>query len=143
MKWIWITLAVIYFLSPYDLIPGVSWIGWIDDIVVLILLFRYLSRLKKTTTAQPPPFGDQGFRGQQTRSSAEEPGHETHRPSRTPYEILEVSPNAGPEEIKAAYRKLASQYHPDKVAHLGREFQELAEQRFKEIQQAYQKLTSP
>jgi hypothetical protein len=142
MKWIWITLAVIYFLSPYDLIPGVSWISWIDDIVVLILLFRYLSRLKHAATAQPPPFGDQGFRGQQAHSAGEEATHETHRPSRTPYEILEVSPNAGPDEIKTAYRKLANQYHPDKVAHLGKEFQELAEQRFKEIQQAYQKLTS-
>ena len=143
MKWIWITLAVIYFLSPYDLIPGVSWISWIDDIVVLILLFRYLSRLKQAGKAQRPPFGQQGYHDQQSHSTSGETTHEAPRPPRTPYEILEVSPNAAPEEIKAAYRKLANQYHPDKVAHLGKEFQELAEQRFKEIQQAYQKLTNP
>jgi DnaJ like chaperone protein len=31
-------------------------------------------------------------------------------------------------------------YHPDKVIHLGEEFRELAENRFKEIQKAYQEL---
>jgi hypothetical protein len=136
MKWIWITLAVIYFLSPYDLIPGVSWVGWIDDIIVLILLFRYLARLKQSGTAQQPPFGDQTYQRRQSPPSGNTHADDT----RTPYEILNVDPNASPAEIKAAYRRLANQYHPDKVAHLGKEFQELAEQRFKEIQAAYQKL---
>ena len=50
--------------------------------------------------------------------------------------------NATKEEIKAAYKRLASQYHPDKVSHLGEEFRVLAEQKFKEIQRAYQELSS-
>jgi hypothetical protein len=33
--------------------------------------------------------------------------------SRDPYQILEVAPNARPEAIEAAYRRLARQYHPD------------------------------
>jgi curved DNA-binding protein CbpA len=53
---------------------------------------------------------------------------------------LNLPPDADQEAIKAAYRKLANQYHPDKVSHLGKEFQDLAERRFKEIQEAYQKL---
>ena len=57
-----------------------------------------------------------------------------------PYNVLNVTKNASQEEIKKAYRKLANQYHPDKVAHLGKEFQDLAEERFKEIQEAYQRL---
>ncbi|MBW2144864.1 MAG: DnaJ domain-containing protein, partial [Deltaproteobacteria bacterium] len=41
---------------------------------------------------------------------------------------------------KKAYRRLAGKYHPDRVNHLGEEFKELAERRFKEIQDAYQDL---
>ena len=139
MKWIWIILALLYFLSPYDLIPGVHPVGWIDDLVVIILLFRYLSRIKGERTGE---WQNSGAPGDQQRngSPGDRPAGQTSQTSRTPYEILNVPPGAGQEEIKAAYRKLANQYHPDKVAHLGKEFQELAEQKFKEIQEAYQKL---
>ena len=59
-----------------------------------------------------------------------------------PYTILEILPGASSEDIKSAYRRLAGKYHPDKVQHLGEEFQKLAEDRFKKIQQAYDELTS-
>ena len=54
--------------------------------------------------------------------------------------MLGVRPGASSEEIKHAYRELANKYHPDKVTHLGEDFQTLAEDRFKEIQEAYQTL---
>jgi DnaJ-class molecular chaperone len=57
-----------------------------------------------------------------------------------PYEILNVPKGASIEEIKKAYRELANKYHPDKVNHLGEEFKQLAEKRFKEIEEAYRKL---
>jgi len=60
-----------------------------------------------------------------------------------PYTVLGISRNSSEEEIKKAYRKLVRQYHPDKVAHLGDEFKALAEERFKQIQQAYQEITKP
>jgi DnaJ-class molecular chaperone len=50
---------------------------------------------------------------------------------------LEIETGASEDEIKTAYRRLAAQYHPDKVQHLGEEIQKLAELRFKEIQRAY------
>ncbi|MBX8465813.1 J domain-containing protein [Deinococcus sp. RIT780] len=59
----------------------------------------------------------------------------------TPHEVLEVSPTATLEDIKAAYRRLAKQYHPDRVASLGPEFRLLAEQRMKQINAAYEALT--
>jgi DnaJ like chaperone protein len=59
-----------------------------------------------------------------------------------PYKILEIQRGASQEDIKRAYRQLAGKYHPDKVEHLGDEFKVLAEQRFKEVQQAYQELRS-
>ncbi|HEY9029012.1 MAG TPA: J domain-containing protein [Burkholderiaceae bacterium] len=52
--------------------------------------------------------------------------------------VLELSPDASVEEIRDAYRRLISQYHPDKVASLGRELQELADAKSKEIALAYQ-----
>ncbi len=52
------------------------------------------------------------------------------------YEILGVSRNASKEEIKRAYRKLAKRYHPD----LNPENREEAEEKFKEISEAYEVL---
>ena len=60
---------------------------------------------------------------------------------KTPYEILNVSPYATLQEIKSAYRRLATQYHPDKVASLAPEFQELANRIMKQINMAYKTLT--
>jgi len=59
-----------------------------------------------------------------------------------PYEILGVPRKVSLDEIKSAYRKLANKYHPDKVDHFGEEFKGLVEKKFKDIQEAYQKLTA-
>ena len=61
---------------------------------------------------------------------------------KTPYIVLSVGKGASKEEIKKSYRRLVNKYHPDKVLHLGEEFRELAEMRFKEIQKAYEDLMS-
>ena len=57
---------------------------------------------------------------------------------RNPYEVLGVAPSASAEEIKAAYRKLALQYHPDRNPG-----DKVAEERFKEISEAYATLRDP
>ena len=50
------------------------------------------------------------------------------------YETLGVSPTTGPEEIKKAYKRLAMKHHPDKGG---------KEEKFKEIQKAYEILSDP
>ncbi|HOA09784.1 MAG: TerB family tellurite resistance protein [Bacteroidales bacterium] len=56
------------------------------------------------------------------------------------YKILEVSPSAANDEIKKAYRQMAIKYHPDKVSHLGEDVRQAAEQKFKMVNEAYEKI---
>ena len=56
------------------------------------------------------------------------------------YKILEIDPSATKSEVKAAYRKMAKKYHPDKVLHLGKEHQKGAEEKFRKVQEAYEQL---
>lgn len=56
------------------------------------------------------------------------------------YTILELKENATTEEIKKAYRTMAIKYHPDKVAHLGEEFQKGAKEKFQKVNEAYESL---
>lgn len=54
------------------------------------------------------------------------------------FDILKVSPAASVDEIQAAFKSQIRQYHPDKVASLGPELRELAEEKSKAINTAYQ-----
>lgn len=54
------------------------------------------------------------------------------------YKILEIEKTATDEEVKKAYRKMAVKYHPDKVTHLGEEFQKSAKEKFQKVQEAYE-----
>src|ERR1700694_2886498 len=53
------------------------------------------------------------------------------------WETLNVDQNASTDDIKGAFRKEISKYHPDRVAGLGVELQELAGRMAKEVNQAY------
>ena len=55
-----------------------------------------------------------------------------------PYDVLGVHPGATDEEIKKAYRNLSRKYHPD--ANINNPNREQAEEKFKQIQQAYDQI---
>lgn len=57
------------------------------------------------------------------------------------YQLLEIAPAASPDEVKRAFRVQIARYHPDKVHHLGKEFQEMAAERAAELTEAYRILS--
>lgn len=147
MKILLIILAIIYSLFPFDILPDflVGW-GWLDDLAIWGLLLRYLyikkmrARGYQNYYRKSQETSQNNYRqgGEENKSSAGQ-----HRPggaaaANDPYTVLGVDKHASQEVIKKAYRQLVNKYHPDKVAHLGDEFQKLADKRFKDIQQAYQ-----
>lgn len=144
-----VALTLLYIVFPYNLLPDfMPIIGRLDDLGLVFLVIYYLK------TGRVPGFVSKIARwlfGASGRTSSgaggsRQAGGSTgsarqNTRARDPYSVLGLSPGASSQEIHEAYRKLAHQYHPDKVSHLGAEFQELARQRFIEIQEAYETLT--
>jgi curved DNA-binding protein CbpA len=58
------------------------------------------------------------------------------------YDILQIAPDASAEDVKRAFRVQIARYHPDKVQHLGTEFQEMAGERAAELTEAYRILSN-
>lgn len=56
------------------------------------------------------------------------------------YRVLAITPDANDEEVKKAYRAMAIKYHPDKVSHLGEEFQKAAKEKFQQVNAAYDQI---
>ncbi|MBI2080399.1 MAG: DnaJ domain-containing protein [candidate division NC10 bacterium] len=130
-----IVLGLLYVLSPFDLIPdALIGLGWLDDLAALILVGYFLWSLQGRVARGRPGGGPAGAGRAEPRAEGRREREED------PYAVLGLEPGASREEVKTAYRRLVAQYHPDKVSHLGKEFQDLAHRRLIEIQQAYQYL---
>ncbi|MFO7839959.1 MAG: DnaJ domain-containing protein [Desulfosalsimonadaceae bacterium] len=150
-----ILLVAFYVIFRMDLIPDVfPVIGWLDDtflVGLLIYYFRYkklpgflmyLGRLlfqrRQGNAGQSSE--NRGERGGQEEADREQREQGRSGRVRDPYAVLGIRRGASRKEIQAAYREAVQKYHPDKVSHLGEEFQDLAKKKFVEIQQAYDQL---
>jgi hypothetical protein len=60
---------------------------------------------------------------------------------KTYYDLLEIPPTSSSDEVKRAFRLQIARYHPDKVQHLGKEFQSMAAERAAELTEAYRILS--
>jgi DnaJ-class molecular chaperone len=58
----------------------------------------------------------------------------------TPYRVLGVSEDASDAEIDQAYRRLISQYHPDKLVGVAEELRRKAEEKARDINAAYDRI---
>ena len=56
------------------------------------------------------------------------------------YSVLGISPSATDDEVRTAYRKMAMKNHPDQVATLGPDVQKAAEEKFRQVQEAYEEI---
>lgn len=133
-------LWLLYFVSPIDLLPDVfPGLGWVDDLVALVGLYWFSRRLRahmgynasSAGSRTSPNFDDAK---EDTRGEADAVSPDN------PWQVLQLAPGASAEQIHAAYKQLLLKYHPDRVAHLGEEFQRLAHRKTLAITQAYARL---
>ncbi|MBE9574329.1 MAG: DnaJ domain-containing protein [Proteobacteria bacterium] len=146
MRFLIYLVLILYVISPYDIVPDFfAGLGWIDDLIILGVLYWYhfIYRRAKMRARYQEAYHQEGegTKREYYQEEQQQKAQTDRRFSkRDPYQILGVEKGAPLNEVKAAYRKLAIKYHPDKVNHLGDEFKVLAEKKFKEIQEAYQEL---
>jgi DnaJ-domain-containing protein 1 len=57
-----------------------------------------------------------------------------------PYRLLGIASDCSDEELEQAYRKRMSEYQPDRVANAAKEIRDMADQRAREINQAYDRI---
>jgi len=135
-------LWLLYLVSPLDLFPDViPYIGRLDDLAALVAIYWLTQRVQARPARYDSTAGTQAGRQQEPAGATgqqEEPAATAEGTSAIdPWQVLQVAPGASAEEIQAAYKTLMLKYHPDRVAHLGGEFQELAHRKTLEIQRAY------
>jgi len=154
LKIILIIFGLAYLISPVDIIPDLllPFVGWIDDGVVIASIY-YLIRFgrlpnfffkKRNPFNQPSGQNHADFTSQKKttrkRSYQQSNKNRSSKSIPTPHEILGITPDASKKEIQNAYKKAIKKYHPDKLSHLGKDFSNLANQKFLEVQKAYDTL---
>ncbi len=135
LKYVFLALAVIYFVMPWDLVPDlIGVLGRIEDLLILAyVLYRYFGSGASAPEENAAENETQGSQSREQESSGDSAEFD-------PYAVLGVARGATQQEILAAYRIEAARYHPDKVNHLGEELQKMAHEKMLGIQKAYEML---
>jgi uncharacterized membrane protein YkvA (DUF1232 family) len=141
-----IGLVVLFYVrSPIDLLPDrIGLLGLVDDLVLALLAVWWLRH--RAAAPRPRMTARQRARGPAGRSSAGTGAGAPPEPvpdgdAWDPYAVLGVPRGASADEVTRAYRAQMKLYHPDRVADLGPELQEVAHRKSIEIQRAYAELS--
>lgn len=146
--------ALVYFVLPVDAVPDfLPGIGFADDLGVLVTaLATVLAHVKPGHRERARELFDWRWASRSASDRGDDTNRDNYNPGRqTPPEadsavrycaVLGVGPDASPEDVRARYLDCVKKYHPDRVQHLGAEFQEMAEQKMKEINAAYTYFTN-
>ncbi|MFH1729452.1 MAG: DnaJ domain-containing protein [Pseudomonadota bacterium] len=140
VKYLIITIVLLYFFLPLDLLPDFMHplLGRLDDVLVAVLGYSFYKKFASKWIYRK--IYQEYQRHSQQSSSGNSFG--SNFSLKDPYEILEIKKGCNKEEIKKAYYQKMSEYHPDKVAHLGIELQDFAKEKTIEIQKAYEEVVS-
>lgn len=101
------------------------WYGKLVGFVAGVLLLRPLPLLGAVAGVLLGHAWDAGWFRRPTASGTD------------PWQVLGLDAQASDEQLERAYRRLMSQYHPDRVAQAAPELRALAERRAREINAAY------
>ncbi len=158
-----VLFGLAYLISPADIIPDflVPFLGWLDDGLVLWTLYYlirhnempwFLFKKKRPFAQRPNSYPNQDAKikpgdrkthsGTTARKSKgpKNPAPKSRPKKKTAHEILGLEPGAPWSRVQEAYKERIKKYHPDKVSHLGEEFSHLANEKFLEIQNAFETL---
>jgi DnaJ like chaperone protein len=115
------------------------YVGRLDDLIAAYGVYWLMQRLRARMAAPHTTTGASQAGGNTAGAAhgQEEAAAAPHASLKNPWQVLQLEPGATPEAIHTAYKTLLLKYHPDRVAHLGEEFQRLAHRKTLEIQQAY------
>ena len=109
-----------------------------DDEILLEAL-EYLRSIDEIPAFEGFKAKDEADDGQKEESKEEKSSKSTE-PNFDPHQILGVPITASVEQIKISYKKQMKRYHPDRVHDLGEELKDLANEKTKDIQRAFESL---
>lgn len=122
-------LQLLHFLFELAVVDGIPNSREVNQIALIAKLLG-IPRIDFLRVAALHNVAEGGSRGSYQRA-----------PQEDPYQVLGLDRSATAEDIKKAYRRLAKQYHPDALASMGKEVTHEAQQQFRKIQEAYDRLT--
>lgn len=108
---------IIYIISPWDLHPH-----FFDDLGAFGILYYLWRKYKKYKR----PSNYYYSRNKSQENKKKEPNGDLDLEEA--YGLLGLNPDASWEEVQKAYKEKIAKSHPDKVAHLGKELQDKAEE---------------